>query len=135
MFVTASDFNIPPYLLPSSKTPELFLAFVNQEEAKYLLEVLGPNLYEAFTDGYVADWVPTVPTVIGQEYGYGNDVWEALTVQTGTTPVEGVNWTLVTANDRWRLLKEGNRYQIDGKYYRWDGMVLALKPLIYSKWI
>lgn len=134
MFVTPQNFLIPPYRIPM-KTPELFQAFIDQEEAKYLLEVLGDTLYEAFTDGLVSAWVSTVATVIGQEYAYGNDVWEALTVQTGTAPVAGVNWALVREDDRWLLLKNGNTYLVNDKIYNWVGMTEALKPLIYSKWI
>jgi hypothetical protein len=139
MFVTAQNFLIPPYKIPSLTGPgegTTFSAFVDQEERKYLLEVLGDNLYTAFTEGLPEyTWSATVATVIGREYAYGNDVWEALSVQTGTAPVEGVNWTLIEEDNRWLLLKNGNYYSMNDKRYYWDGMVNACKALIYSKWI
>lgn len=140
MFVTASDFSIPPYQIPSLTGPgegTTFSAFVDQEEEKYLIEVLGDDLYTAFIEGLAefTAWSVTVPTVIGQQYSYGNDVWQALTVQTGTAPVEGINWTLVEEDNRWLLLKNGDYYEWNDKRYHYDGMVNTLKPLIYSKWV
>ncbi len=135
MFTTASDFTIPPYSIPTMKTPELFQAFIDQEEAKYLLEVLGRELYEAFVAGLIADWVSTAPTVIGKQYAYGNDIWQALTVQTGTAPVAGSDWTLIEEDNRWLLLKNGNTYEVNDKEYKWYGMVKTLVPLVYSKWV
>lgn len=140
MFVTSSDFNVPPYKLPSGSTAEeeTFDAFIDQEERKYLLEVLGDNLYTAFIDGLEAlpgAWSSTVATVIGTQYVYGNDIWEALTVQTGTAPVAGSDWTLIEEDNRWLLLKNGNYYMMDGKRYYWDGMVNALKALIFANWV
>jgi len=139
MFVTAQDFNIPPYEIPGlvGGVGTTFDAFVAQEERKHLLEVLGDNLYTALTDGLDEFTVfdPLVATVIGDEYAYGNDVWEALTVQTGTAPVEGVDWTLVEEDNRWLLLKNGNYYMMNDKRYYWDGLVEACKALIYSKWV
>jgi len=79
--------------------------------------------------------VSTVATVINQQYVYGNDVWKALTVQTGTVPVEGSDWELIEEGNRWLLLKNGNTYLISEKKYRWVGMVKALKALIWSRWV
>lgn len=138
MFVVAQDFAIPPYQilnLTGNGEGSTFAAFVEQEEREHLLKVLGDNLYNAFIDGLVDEWVATQATVIGQQYAYGNDLWEALTVQTGTAPVEGADWTLVEENNRWLLLKNGNYYTMNGKRYYWDGVVNACKPLIYSKWL
>ncbi len=96
MFVTASNFNIPPYDIPSLTPGEgtTFAAFVNQEEERYLREVMGDQLYEAFIDGLndlPDDYSLTVATVINQQYVYENDVWKALTVTTGVAPNVG-NW-------------------------------------------
>ncbi len=140
MFVTAADFNIPPYDIPglTGGVGTTFDAFVAQEERKYLLEVFGDNLYNAFINGLNAlpgEWVSTVATVIGKQYVYGNDVWEALTVQTGTAPVAGADWTLIEEDNRWLLLKNGDYYMIYGRRYYWDGMVNAMKALIYSRWV
>jgi len=139
MFVTAQDFNVLPYRLPSLATgaAEEFQNFIDAEEEMYLREVLGDNLYDAFIsglNGLPGLWVSTVATVINQQYVYGNDVWKALTVQTGTVPVEGSDWELIEANNRWLLLKNGSTYLANGKYYRWYGMVKTLKALIYSRW-
>src|SRR6476659_10228436 len=99
MFVTAQDFNVLPYRLPSLGTgaAEEFQNFIDSEEEEYLRQVLGDNLYDAFTSGlpqYV--YSATVATVIGRQYEYGNDVWEAVTVTTGVLPVAGSDWTLIS---------------------------------------
>lgn len=141
MFVTQSDFNIPPYMLPSLSGPgqaSVFTAFADKIERKYLLEVLGENLYNAFTEGLEAlpnAWSSTVATVIGTQYVYGNDIWEALTITTGVTPIEGSDWHRIEADNRWLLLKNGNYYEMNDKRYYWDGMVNACVALVYSKWI
>jgi hypothetical protein len=137
MFVTASDFNIPPTDIPNlDKVPTLFQVFVDQEEDKYLREVLGDSLYEAFItglNGLPSELNLTLPTVINTEYVYGNDVWKALTVTTGVAPIEGTDWTLIEENNRWLLLKNGSSYEYSGKNYRWKGIKAAVKPLIYAQ--
>jgi hypothetical protein len=139
MFVTASDFNIPPTDIPSlDKVPTLFQAFADQEEDKYLREVLGDSLYEAFISGLndlPSELNLTVATVINQEYVYGNDIWKALTVTTGVIPSAGTDWALIEASNRWLLLKNGNSYDYIGKSWRWRGMKAAIKPLIYAQWV
>lgn len=136
MFVVASDFDLPPYLLPSLKSNEqqMFDNFIAQEETRALKDVLGDDLYNAFVTGITPEWSATAATVIGQQYAYGNDIWEALTVQTGIAPVEGPDWTQVEEDNRWLLLKNGSTYMVGDKKYRWVGMKEALKPLIYSLW-
>jgi len=124
--------------MPIPGLGEEFQSFIDAEEEVFLREVLGDNLYDAFISGLndLPDaWVSTVPTVIGDQYVYGNDVWEALTVQTGTAPVAGSDWTLIETGNRWLLLKNGNTYLVSGKYYRWAGMVKALTALIFSRWV
>lgn len=138
MFVTSSDFNILPYRLASMTTgmAEEFALFIEAEEEMYLKEVLGDNLYDAFTSGLPEyTYSATVATVIGRQYAYGNDVWEAVTITTGTLPIAGSDWTLIETGNRWLLLKNGNTYLINDKRYRWVGMVKALKALIWSRWI
>lgn len=140
MFVTSEDFNILPYRLASlaSGAAEEFQSFIDAEEELFLREVLGDNLYDAFISGLADlpdDWDSTVPTVIGDEYVYGSDVWRAETVTTGVTPVVGSDWTLIETDNRWLLLRNGNTYLMYDKRYRWVGMVKALKALIFSRWV
>jgi len=136
--LTNLDFKSHPYLIPIDKNTDVFNSFVVSMEAKYLKEVLGSNLYNAFKNGLYSLpglYSETVATVIGQQYVYKNDVWEALTVTTGTLPIEGGDWTLIELGNRWLRLKNGDRYLISDKYYEWVGFIEALKPLIYSLWI
>lgn len=140
MFVTASNFNIPPYQIPSLTAGEgtTFAVFVTQEEEKYLKEVLGLDLYTAFISGLAdlpANYSLTAATIISTRYVYGNDIWEALTATTGVAPNEGTDWTLIEENNRWLLLKNGSSYLFNGKKYSWVGMTAALTPLIYSQWV
>lgn len=135
MFVAASDFDLHPYMIPSLGKIPSFQDWVDQEEERYLKEVLGYDLYTAFVGGLPQEYSPTVETVIGELYAYGNNVWEALVATTGVTPVEGVNWTLDEENNRWLLLKNGGRYLLNGKYYDYVGIKETVKPLIYSLWV
>ncbi len=142
MFVTASDFNVLPYLLPSMPVPgkgEEFQRFIDSKEEDYLREVLGDNLYDAFISGLndlPAEWDEEEPYAIGAQVVFGNDVWESLTdSNTGIEPVEGVDWTLIDGDNRWLLLKNGNLYMVNDKNYRWYGMVKTLKALIFSRWV
>lgn len=140
MFVDFSDFDIPPYDIPSLKPGDdtTFSVFITRQEEQYLREVLGDQLYEAFIRGLnelpsVLDL--TVATVVSQQYVYGNDVWEALTATTGVIPSEGTDWTLIEANNRWLLIQNGSTYTYLDKNYRWAGMKPAIMALVYCHWV
>ncbi len=140
MFVTASDFNVVPYNIPNlDKVADTFSDYVETKEEEALLRLLGRQLYTAFVDGLAAltqyTWSASVATVIGREYRYGNSIWEALTVQTGTAPVEGSDWTLVEADNIWLKLKNGADYEYGGLTHVWEGMTVLLKPFIFSEWV
>jgi hypothetical protein len=137
-FLKATDFSDKPYEVPNQQESPEFVAFIEAEETKLLKKVLGLDLYNAFIDGLAEitqyTWTAGNATVIGREYIYGNDIWEALTVQTGTAPVVGANWELVEADNKWLSLKNGTEYTIANRTNEWVGMVTMLKPAIYSLW-
>lgn len=137
--VSATDFDIPPYTIPNlDKKANTFTVFVFEQQEEILLKVLGRNLYDSFIDGLDAlpsAWSSTVATVIDQQYIHGNNIWKALTVQTGTAPVEGADWELVEEDNRWLLLKNGNTYAYNDKVYYFKGMSKIMRPFIYSKWL
>lgn len=139
MFVTASDFDLIPYSIPNlDKKANTFAAYTDEQEAKVLKKLLGVTLYNSFVAGLAAlpgKWVSTAPTVINQQYYYGTDIWKALTVQTFTAPVAGVDWELVEEDNKWLKLRDGADYEYSSKTYHWDGMVTLLKPYIYSIWL
>lgn len=148
MFVSADDFDVPPFVLTNLKdvgnegsTGEPFQAFtdfVDGQEEIALREVLGHTLYEAFVLGLepINTFVIDVDTVVNNLYESGNDVWKALTVQNQEAPTAGVNWELVEENNRWLVLKNGTSYvNQDEKPRKWYGMVATLKPLLYGLWI
>lgn len=135
MFVTSSNFDILPYSLPNLDKVS-FSDYVDQVEEEALLKLLGRQLYDAFIAGLPANtFDATVATVIGTQYAYGNDVWEALTVQTGTAPVAGINWTLVEEDNKWLELKNGAEYEYVSKTWKWIGMAKLLTPFVYSRWV
>ena len=105
MFVLSTNFDVAPYSIPNlTERINSFNIYVEREEADMLKSLLGITLYNSFIDGLAAlpaAWVSTVETVIDQEYVYGNDIWKALTVQTGTAPVAGVDWEMVEVKE-WR---------------------------------
>lgn len=139
MFLKATDFRDKPYEVPNQQESPEFVAFIETEEIKLLKKLLGLDLYNAFIEGLDAlteyTWTAGNATVIGREYIYGNDIWEALTVQTGTAPVAGVNWALVEADNKWLSLKNGTEYTNADRTNEWVGMVTMLKPAIYSLWM
>ncbi len=139
MFVTSSNFDTPPYSLPNlDNVVNTFPDFVEASEESALLGLLGRQLYDAFIAGLDAlpdDYDEETATVIGDEYVYGNDIWEALTETTGVFPVEGVAWTLVEADNKWLKLKNGAEYEHESKTYQWRGMTWLLIPYIYSQWL
>lgn len=138
MFVTVQDFSIQPYLLPNlTDLGTGFTDYVDDMEESLLRDLLGSDLYDAFIAGLdaITLYDATVETVIGNQYGYGNDIWEALTEQTGTNPVEGADWTLIESGNRWLKLKNGADYTYNERVYQWKGMVALIKPYIYSNWV
>lgn len=137
MFVTSSNLDTPPYNLPNlDKVANTFSNYVDAVEEEALVKLLGRQLYDSFIEGLPDNvYDATVATVIGQQYEYGNDIWEALTVTTGTTPVEGVAWHLISEDDKWLELKNGVNYDYASKTWKWKGLVFLLTPLVASRWI
>lgn len=106
MFITAEDFNIPPYRLPGLDESTEFSDFVQQEEIERLRKILGRTLCDAFLDGL---------------FTIADDVY--------TPKVEG------DIEQRWKDLRDGVAYEYCSKNYYWEGVVKTLKPYIYAFWI
>ena len=139
MFTTASDYDLIPYNIPNlASIPNAFQPYVDAKEEEILIKLLGRPLYNEFIAGLDAlpdAYDSTVATVIGDQYVYENDIWEALTITTGTTPVEGADWELIEEGKKWLKLKNGAEYTLNDEVYYWDGMVKLLKPYIYASWL
>jgi len=137
MILSISDFLKVPYLIPNQNESTSWLAsFIENEETKLLKQILGIAMYNAFIAGLPSyTYSATVATVINREYEYQNSIWKALTVTTGTTPVAGTDWELLSADDKWLLLKNGDTYEYGSITYEWVGLVTALRPAIYSLWL
>lgn len=136
MFLTANDFNLLPYNIPNAdKVANTLPDYISAKEEKALVDLIGRQFYNDLIAGIVSDWVNTSATVINQEYAYGLNVWKALTVQTGTAPVEGSDWTLVRENDKWLKFKKGANYEYAGRTYKWVGLATLLKPYVYFYWL
>jgi hypothetical protein len=138
MFITATDFDNLPYVIPNlDKTPNVMPAFVAEYEEAILLSLLGSSLYADFIAGLAAlpgVWVSSVAYPIDAEVSFGISTWKSLSANQGVTPVEGTDWTKLT-DDRWLKLKNGADYLYYGKTYKWCGMVKALRPYIYSQYV
>lgn len=148
MFVTADDYDVPPFVLMNLKDVgnegstgepyQAFVSFINEQEEIALRELLGHTLYEAFVAflGTLTDYDLDTATTVNSLYAKGNDVWKALISTTNTPPAVGANWVLVEENNRWLLLKNGSDYQNQNeKPRKWKGMKAMLKPLLYGLWI
>lgn len=139
MFLKATDFSDKPYEVPNQEESPEFVAFIDNEERKLLKKLLGLDLYNAFLEGLDEitqyTWTAGNQTVVNREYIYGNDIWKALTAQTGTAPVAGINWELVEEDNKWLSLKNGTEYTNGDQTNEWVGMVAMLKPAVYSLWM
>lgn len=138
MFVTSENFDLPPYELNVDKSINTFNDFVDKIERKYLIQVLGRNLYDYFVAGLSALpllWDDTTGYLTSDQVVFGNDIWEAVQDNTGISPNEGVDWTKVVTDNRWLVLRNGGNYLVYDKKYVWGGVVEALIPLIYSLWV
>lgn len=136
MFCTLTNFDKVPYNIPQRAGNSDFSSRVDSIEKDHLVKLLGYDLYLDFIAGLAAlsEWDVAVATVINTNYAYGNDVWKALTVQTGTAPIAGADWELVEEDNKWLVLKNGTIYEYSGYKYQWKGMDDLLTPLVYSVW-
>lgn len=139
MFVTPSNFDTPPYNLPNlDKVANTFLDYVNVLEEEVLVKLLGRQLYKSFIDALDAlpdEYDEETATVIDQEYVYGNDIWKALTEETGVFPVAGPSWELIEEDNKWLELQNGAEYDYADKTWKWKGLVHLLVPFITSRYI
>lgn len=141
MFVTSSNFEIPPYNLPNlDKADNVFPDYVAALEEESLLKLLGRQLYDAFIAGLAAlpgdEYDEEEEYSDGDQIVDGNNVWESLVDNNSGNPLaEGANWTLVEADNKWLELKNGASYEYAGKTWKWNGLVKLLTPFIASRWI
>lgn len=136
MILSLSDFDNVPYKIPNQEESTWLSSFIARCETRLLKENLGIAMYTAFIAGLPTyTYSATVATVINRQYAYGNDIWKALTVTTGTTPVAGSDWELVEADNKWLVLKNGDTYEYASVTYEWVGFVEALRPAVYSLWL
>ncbi len=138
MFVTALDYDTPPYVLANlDKRINSFNDFVSEKEEEALRNTIGQLLYDAFIEGLddlPATYVPATDYAVDALVVYGNDVWKSLVnPNVGHAPEEGGYWTIEEAGNKWLLLQNG------GVYYsttnKWNGMKDLLKPYIYAEWL
>lgn len=138
MFVTAEDFNLKPYNIPNLQlVANTFPLYIEEEERKILLRLLGSALYYEFVtglDGLPLDWKVDTSYSIGDETVYGVSVWVALTDNVGVIPTEGLNWNRVRV-DKWLQLERGSPYNYYNEGHVWAGMKKMLTPYIYQKWL
>lgn len=106
MFITAEDFNVLPYRLPDLDENEEFSDFVQAEEIDRLRKILGRSLFDAFI---AACFVLTDGVYTAKD---NEDI-----------------------DQRWLDLRDGAEYAYCDVVYNWQGVVKALKPYIFSKWI
>lgn len=137
MFVEITDFDALEYSIPKvNDYGSSINAFIEKMEEKRLRELIGNDLYDLFIEGLEdlpGEYSATVATVINQQYCYGLDIWKALTVTTGTLPVEGSDWELVEEDNQWLVLRDGITFEVNGKKHVWAGMNNMLVPIVYAE--
>lgn len=139
MFVTAEDFDVPPFDLPNlGQVNNSFTEYIDEQEEAELSKLLGVTLWEAFKDGLAAlpaSWVVGTAYVVDALVVYGSDIYKALQNSTGVVPTsDPAKWELQASN-RWLLLKVGAAYSYSDIPYVWAGMQKLVKPLIHSLWL
>lgn len=138
MFVTTTDFDVPPLDLPNlDKVDNSFADFVTEQEEEHLSRLFGVRFWEAFKDGLEAlpeDWAVGTDYVIGNTVVYADKVWNAIADSTGVVPgTDPLTWE--DTENIWIALKAGAIYTFEDVTYKWAGMTALVKPLIYSLWL
>lgn len=96
MFVETTDFELPPYQLPSLVDLQTtFDAYVDAEEEKILIELLGRKLYTDFIAGLaeVAPLQKWTDLAIGKEYTYNGKKYKWLGMDKLLIPYIYRQWT------------------------------------------
>lgn len=98
MFVTSTDFDIPPYIIPNlagSGPINSFNAYVEREEEKILKSLLGVTLYDSFIEGLDEDYPDEVWTNLrdGATYELWGKTYEWVGLNKMLTPFIFAIWT------------------------------------------
>jgi len=136
MFVISSDFDVPPFNLPSLGSNNSFGDFVDNVERGVLKKLLGMIFYNQLVAGMVDTWLSTTTYGNGDTVAVGNDVWTSLQSSNLNQPVqEGAWWTLTREDDIWLTLINGAEYEYNNVTYEWVGMKKMLVPYVWYRWV
>ncbi len=138
MFVTASNFEVPPMNLPGlDHVPNSFTDFVTEQEEEHLSKLFGVRFWTAFKAGIAAlpsAWAVATAYIIGNTVTHANKEWTALQDSTGVVPgTDPLTWE--DAENKWLALREGANYTTEDVEYVWAGMAKLVTQLIYSQWL
>lgn len=140
-FTTPEDFKRFPYVIANVDSEDEngdLTAVIDEQEKERLEMLLGSSLYNSFITALSElpdDWDPDTPYNTGEQAVRGNSVFESLVdANAGNPPVEGPFWHVVSENNMWLLLKNGDTYTYQGRQYTWVGMNKMLKPYIWFVW-
>jgi hypothetical protein len=98
MFVTSTDFNIPPLIIPNLQGNgpiNTFNAYVAREEEKVLKSLLGVTLYNSFIEGLDTDYPDEVWEKLrdGDTYLIGEKTYEWVGMNKMLVPYIFAMWT------------------------------------------
>jgi hypothetical protein len=98
MFVTSTDFNIPPLVIPNlqgSGPINSFNAYVEREEEKILKSLLGVTLYNSFIEGLDTDYPDEVWLKLrdGDTYIIDGKTYEWVGMKKALVPYIFAMWT------------------------------------------
>lgn len=136
MFVVSSDFDLEPYNIPNLNGNNSFTEYVSEKEEQALRELMGNVMYDQFVAGLVA--LPAVYSIatdyaVNAQVYQGLSIWKSLVTPNLAQPlIEGANWTLLEAKNKWLQLRDGDIYSTTNL---WKGIKKLLIPYIYSYWV
>lgn len=139
-----TDFDDAPYNIPNTSriSNTSFNDWVTAKEEAILRALLGDVIYEAFVEGLsdsdsaVDEWDEEETYQTGDRVSLDDDVFESLIDDNlGNAVEEGAIWTLVSDEDKWLKLKNGDVYNYSGRPYKWSGLKKLLVPYLYSYWV
>lgn len=139
MFVTPTDFDIPPYNLPNLADNNSFADYVEQIEKGYLRNLLGGTFYESMVSGIEAlpkAWDKDKTYALNEEVIVNADKYKSLIIDNLNNPPseDALIWEKLP-DDKWLKLWKGNDYKVKGAIENWVGLKGLIIPLVFSKWL
>lgn len=137
MFVTAQDFETPPFVLTDLEHNDSFSDFVAEREEYWLSKILGRLFFDALKLGIESlpeSYDDTADYDTNEEVTYNGKVWKSLVDNNPDDP-STPNWEEVATKTRWLVLRDGASYRYNQRKLRFVGFNKACRALVHSLWL